>query len=234
MTSITAGLTELHALLTQLEAVRKELKQGPLQVRAREKIVAARQAEVNEQREKLTNLRKAADQKSLQLKSNEAKIQELKAKLNAAASNREFDIIKSQIDADTMANSVLEDEILEALDHVDEAQQNIQEYEDSLAAAEAEVNRHREIVDEARPGLENQLAELESQIQVAQEVIPSSVRTEFKRLVSAHGAGALASIESRACMSCHSVISSQDLVKLNVGTQPTFCRNCGRLLYSSK
>ena len=71
-------------------------------------------------KEKLLELRKSADGKSLQLKSNEAKNLDLTAKLNAASSNKEYEIISSQIEADKMANSVLEDEILEALDKVDQ------------------------------------------------------------------------------------------------------------------
>ena len=44
----------------------------------------------------------------------------LKAKLNAAASNREYQALKDQIAADQMAGSVLADEILEALEKIDE------------------------------------------------------------------------------------------------------------------
>ena len=77
----------------------------------------------------------AADQKQLQLKAGEEKIKDLKRKLNAAASNREYQILKEQIAADEMANSVLEDEILEALEKIDQFQAKIAEAEAALAAA---------------------------------------------------------------------------------------------------
>ena len=67
-------------------------------------------------------MRVAADQKQLQLKAGEEKIKDLKRKLNAAASNREYQILKEQIAADDMAKSVLEDEIIEALEKIDQFQ----------------------------------------------------------------------------------------------------------------
>ena len=57
--------------------------------------------------------------KQLQLKSREAQIDQLQTKLNTAASNREFNLLKEQIAADKQANSVLSDEILEAMDEID-------------------------------------------------------------------------------------------------------------------
>ena len=80
-------------------------------------------------------MRVATDQKQLQLKSDEQKIKDHRAKLNAAASNREYQILKEQIAADEMTNSVLEDEIIEAMEKVDQLQATIAEAEAALAAA---------------------------------------------------------------------------------------------------
>ena len=73
-------------------------------------------------RGKLKQSKMSADQKNLQLKSSEGRIYDLNGKLNIAANNREYEALRSQIAADTMAKSVLEDEILEAVEKVDAAQ----------------------------------------------------------------------------------------------------------------
>ena len=95
-------------------------------------------------------IRMAADQKQLQLKSNEDKVKDLRRKLNAATSNREYQILLEQIAADEMANSVLADEILEALEKVDGFQTNIAEAEAALAAAMQKAAEVRGEVAEAR------------------------------------------------------------------------------------
>lgn len=230
MSPTLAGLKDLHVLQQQREEYEHQLKRGPQKIKARQKIADTRRAEVEAQKAALLELRKSADQKSLQLKSNEAKILELKAKLNAAASNREFDIFKEQIAADTMANSVLEDEILETLERVDTLMQELKELEAVLAAAEADVATCTDEVNSARPGLEASIAELKEQIAVAEKAVPTEHREVYRRLVIAHGAGALAELEGGACAACHTIVSAQDRVKLNVG-KIVFCRSCGRLLY---
>jgi uncharacterized protein len=52
----------------------------------------------------------------------------------------------------------------------------------------------------------------------------------YRRLVHAHGAGALASVENRACTACHAILSPQDNLNVKTG-KLIFCRSCGRLLY---
>ena len=116
---------------------------APRKIAAQEKLLSQKQAERDTLKESLTELRKAADGKSLQLKSNEAKIQDLQGKLNAAASNKEYQIISSQIAADNMANSVLEDEILEALEKVDKRLQDIEATEEAMKDQEAQNSRNK-------------------------------------------------------------------------------------------
>src|SRR5262249_46484115 len=83
------GLAELHRLLVAARDVQEEMERGPRQLKARQQTIAQKQADLEAQRQKHKALRMSADQRSLQLKSNEAKIGELKIKLHQAASNRE-------------------------------------------------------------------------------------------------------------------------------------------------
>ena len=56
------------------------------------------------------------------------------------------------------------------------------------------------------------------------------VLTHFRRLVAAHGAGALAAAEGGVCSACYIELSPQMRVELN-SDKLVFCRSCGRLLY---
>jgi len=229
-TSLLAGLQDLHSLLLKLEGGQGEFDQGPKKIAAGKRVAVVKQQMVEASRKGLTQQRKKADEKSLQLKTNEAKIIELKGKLNTATSNREFDIFKGQIEADTMANSVLEDEILEAYELVDEATKELAKIEQELTDSEASVIDLEEKVAASRPNLENAITELNQQIKVAEEILPSDARQQYRRMAQAYGAKALAPVENKACTNCNTNVNSQDTVKLNVG-KIVFCRSCGRLLY---
>lgn len=230
MSSMADGLRELHRLHEKLQSVLDQLDRGPRQIKARQKATQKKQELVVEHQALLKQLRLAADEKSLQLRSNETKIADLTGKLNAATSNREFDIIKSQIEADKMANSVLEDEILEALEKVDRTQSAIAAAQAECDAAVEQEQKVAADVAEREPNLQSQADAVRGELESAERVIPASMMAAYRRLVQAHGAAALASVEDKACTACFSLLSPQQMIELR-GERPVFCRTCGRLLY---
>lgn len=230
MSSLSEDLARLHSLRLELEEVEEMQRSGPVRIAAQERVANQKREQCDQQKQAITDLRKAADEKSLQLKSNETRIGDLKAKLNAAASNREYEIIASQIEADKMANSVLEDEILEAFEKVDVAQAELKEMEQSCADQIEKQKKVAADVAAAAPGLQQRAETLGQQIAQSEERVPASARDAYRRLASAHGAGALASVEDEACTACNSRISAQEKVALNLG-KVVFCNSCGRLLY---
>lgn len=230
MSSHSEDLAELHRLLLELEEVEEMLTSGPRKVATHDRLATKKQAECDQQKALITDLRKAADAKSLQLKTNEARIQDLNAKLNIAASNREYEIIKSQMEADTMANSVLEDEILEALDKVDVS---VATHGELQKAHAAQVEKGQKIATEvaaSAAGLQEKATALNGQIELAEKKVPTSAMEMYRRLRGAHGAGCLSSVEGAACSECNSELSQQQRVGMNLG-KALFCPSCARLLY---
>ena len=233
MSTVAGGLKELHQLHIQLEGVRDQIERGPKLIQARHKKAERKNVEVEELKEQLKQLKMAADQKSLQMKTNDAKILDIKAKLNAASTNREYDIFKSQIEADTMTNSVLEDEILDAYEKVDAVQAGIGEAEADKENAIADEKRVAKEVTENEPTLLAECDKLQALLKEAESTLPSAVHQLYVRLVGSHGASALAAVENKACTNCFDTLSANMLVELNVGKY-VFCRSCGRLSYLNK
>jgi predicted nucleic acid-binding Zn-ribbon protein len=231
--SAAAGLKRLHELHLRLQNLQQQLEAGPRQIKARQQIVARKQAEAEALKGELKQARLLGDQKNLQLKTNETKIADLRSKLNQATSNREFDIIRSQIDADTMANSVLEDEILEMLEKIDQIQQKIKKCQEEADQASAEVRRVAQTVEASAPELRSQVADLEASLREAEKILPATLVEPYRRLVQAHGAAALAPVENNACSVCFEILSANYLIELRTGNF-RFCRSCGRLLYWPK
>lgn len=230
MNDTASGLRELHRIHTDITRVRKELDQGPRRVRARQKLLENKDAELADTRLRLQQARKVADAKNLQLKSSEAKLQELQVKLNQAKSDREFQAAKGQMDADRMANSVLEDEILEALDKADSLESAIKTGQ--VERDELEVG-NQQLADEVagrEAGLRSEMARLEEALSTAERIIPAGLAADYRRLVAAHGATSLAPLEGTACSNCMTTVAAQQGIDLRTG-KFTFCRTCGRLLY---
>ncbi|MFN0055949.1 MAG: zinc ribbon domain-containing protein [Planctomycetales bacterium] len=226
-----AAVAVIHHLHLQLREVQDQMDRGPKLLKVRQEATGQRLADLETLKQKHKALRMAADQKSLQLKSNEAKISDLRVKLNQAASNREFDIIRGQIDADTMANSVLEDEILDTLEKVDAAQRAIHEMEQAVTAAKAEEARLAAETKTTLPDLEARSAELQRLLATAEAAIPPDFLGSYRRLSQAYGAGALAEVDGNVCGSCYVSLPPQSAVQIRAG-QVMFCKTCGRLMYA--
>jgi predicted nucleic acid-binding Zn-ribbon protein len=226
-------VAEIHRLHLQLRETQEQMERGPRLLKARQQATAQKQADLEAQKQKHKGLRVTADQKSLQLKSNEAKIADLRAKLNQASSNREFDIIRTQIDADTMANSVLEDEILDTLEKVDAAQIGVKQLEEAVVAAKAEEARIAAETDKTLPGLQTQVAELTTALTAAESKLPADFLLQYRRLAQAYGAGALAEVDGSICGSCYVSLPPQMAVQVRAG-HVVFCKTCGRLVYAKR
>ena len=232
MSSATGGLKELHKVHLELDDCRKQLETGPRRVAAHERLVAKKQAEIDTQKAKITDLQKAADQKNLQFRTNEQQIADLKAKLNQAASNKEFDIIKGQIAADNESNATLEDEYLELLEEVDAGRTHLAELQNELSEAEASVKKVKDEFAALQPKLNSQAEELEGELREAEKCIPTKMMEQYRRLVGAHGAASIATVEGSACSECFVELSPQNLVEIR-SAHIVVCKSCGRLLYAA-
>ena len=232
MTSTVEGLRRLHRLHCEREDTQNELAAGPRRIKTAKRATAAKEEQRNSRKEQITSLQKSADEKQLQLRTNEAKITDLKVKLNSAATNREYAIIKSQTEADTVANSVLEDEILEVLEKVDAVRETLRAHDNECAIAREKEEKVAADVNEAEPGHRARVGHLQAAISECENVITGIEAETYRRLVQAHGAGALAAVDlpNNACGACFTTLSPQEGVLINI-EKIVFCRACGRLLY---
>lgn len=230
MTAMNQGLKALHEVHQRLQEVQESLARGPRQIQAKKMVVDRKKTELENQRQALKQARLTADQKNLQLKTNENKINDLKSKLNAVGSNREYEILTGQIAADTMANSVLEDEILEALTKIDQVQIELKQAEQEVAAAEADLAKVTADVASRDAGLKEQLDTFQAEVAVAEKFLPNDIAPQYRRAVQAFGADALAAVENSNCSNCNIHLTQQKMVELKSGKW-MFC-SCGRLLYA--
>lgn len=228
--SVGSDLTELHRLHGLMRDVRDQLARGPRQTKAREQVVTLAQADVVNKQEQLKQSRMAADRKALELRTLEGKLEDLRAKLNQSASNREYDILRGQIEADTAAKAVLEDEILEHLDRVDRLQKDIVTAQEKVKQVQADKEKHVAQFESEATTLRSQETELLEQLRKAESVLTGDPLSKYRRLVDAHGSEALAAVESGSCTGCYVALTSQQKVLLNSG-QILFCSSCGRLMY---
>ena len=142
------------------------------------------------------------------MKSNEQKIKELDTKLNTAATNREYQILKDQIAADKMANSVLEDEIIEMMEQVDAFQLKIVEAEGVFKATQEKVAISRKSVEDQAASIQSDIERLEGELKQCEAELPELIRDTYLRMVRQKGEDALAEVVEGACTGCYQQVPS--------------------------
>jgi len=226
----TTVLRTLHRIHRQLSDLKERLDRGPKQILANQANVQHREELLAQVKSEAKSLRVAVDQKQLQLKSSEDKVKDLRRKLNAASNNREYQALLEQIAADEMANSVLADEILEALEKIDAFQANIGEADAAAAAARQQAAQIDDEVTQLKQSLTSDIARLEAELRESEATLPDEVRQVYRRIVRGKGEDALAMVENQCCGGCNQQIQLNMLNQIMLG-QPVFCKTCGRLLY---
>jgi uncharacterized protein len=229
----TEILRTLHRIHRQLTDLKGRLQRGPKQIKAAEANVAHRESLLAKAKTEEKNFRVTMDQKQLQLKTAEGKVKELRIKLNTAQSNREYQTLSEQIQAAEMANGVLTDEILEAMDKVEEFKKHVSKAEADLSAARKKLDQVRADVSEQQPQLKADTARLETELKQSEAQLPSEVREPYLRVVNHLGEDALAPVENQCCGGCNQQIPLNLCNKI-MTNQPVFCKSCGRMLYMTE
>jgi len=230
MAVTTAVLRELHRIHVQLSDLRDRLARGPRQVQIHTTNVAHQRSILEEIQQAAKKIKRAIDKKQLDLKTSENKIDDLKAKLNACSSNKEYQTLREQIAATEMANSVLADEILESMEKTDQLEAAAEKAQVQVAAAESELLKCQKKVASESEVMGVDIERLVGELAAAEKELPADLKTDYERIIRSKGSEGMSEVEGQVCLGCGKQITLNMLNELLL-SKPVFCKSCGCLLY---
>ena len=177
----------LHQLLVQIADIKSQIERGPRQVKAAQLQVDSAKDFLQKCRDTIKQKKMEADRKQLQLREREGKIHDWEGKMNSASNNREFQAIKEQIAADTQANNVLSDEILETLEEIDSLQETSKDAETKLKLAEADKAKTDNSVADRLATLARELERVEGNLAAKEKELSPEFMVDYRRLVTDAG-----------------------------------------------
>ncbi|HMP79816.1 MAG TPA: hypothetical protein PKD54_10220 [Pirellulaceae bacterium] len=227
-----AQLALIHGLLQQRDELKGRLNRFPKMVRDLETKRKTVEAARDLAKESLKATKKLAHEKQLTLKQREDRVEQFKLKRNSCETNREYQILNDQIAADIAANSVLADEILEAMEQIERLEQDLKETEQQVAVAQQECQQGVEQLRQRETKLHADLSVVEGELLSAERILTGDIGVRYRRMVESRGAGALSETEGETCGECHQVLTVQTKNEL-WQQQVIFCKGCGSLMYMS-
>ncbi len=231
MTVTTALVQTLHRLNIQKSDLESQLRRGPMIVASAKQRVQEAERQLQELHDQIRAMRMDADRKQLQLEERESKIQHWQGQLNTVKENREYQTLKDQIAAETQANAVLSDEILETLEGLDQMAEKEREAELQLEQIRRECAEIERNIAEKKIQLESELKRVMSELAEAEKGLEGEIRREYLRMVKVRGEDAMAELDSDSCAGCNMTLSPHLLSQLSTG-RPILCTSCGRIVYS--
>ena len=225
-------LEHIHLIQTRLDDLNGRLRRGPLLLKTQEGNIQ----KFTERLEKIQAEHRAlvaeAKKKELEVTAHDQAITKRKLQLHEAKTNKEYQALQLQIQADEAARSILDDEALEAIDKAERFVPN-------FLPAEADLKKAQELYDATKkkfltdkPHIESEIADYNQQLQTEEVKLPREYREVYDRLVrSVGGANALAVVEQQKyCGGCNHQIPVNSLAQI-LAKKPIVCSSCARLLY---
>ena len=232
-----SNLRELHQLHQRAKGIRDRLSSGPKTLAAREIALTNRKAALETSKKALQDAKVQLKKKEHTVQSVQAKIDDLKVKLNAVKKNEEYKAIQNQIALDKNTIEKIEGEMLDEMEKLDEQARRVAAEEAEVKTFAGEVAAMKALVESQTAGQRQQLDELESALVDAESVIPEDARERYRRTVKQHGSDAMAAVDYDrksqlgACSGCYVSVTTQALNELINGNHLSFCKTCGRILY---
>ena len=224
------ALRRLHEILLQVADIRGQIERGPKQIKAAQVQLQIARDALAQCKVAIKQKRMEGDRKQLLQREREAKLYEWQGKLNAANNNREYQAVKDQIAADTQANSVLSDEILEILEAIDALQAKSVELDSKLKVVASDTAKTESRIEERLVVLKQELARVEAELTAEEAKIPADFEDTYRRLVDSRAEEAFAPLDDKSCGGCNTGLTLKLIDQLRMGT-PALCSSCGCLIY---
>lgn len=228
--SLPRLLQTLHRMHRQVSDLRDRIRRIPQRTKVSESNLKALEAELAAEKENWRAVRRQAEDKQSQLRTREDRVANRKGKLNEANSNRDYKAIQDEIAADTQANAVLQDEILELLERLDEVQKKSQERTEAVETFKKEHARLISKLDDDKVALEKELVRVEGELIETEKQLSGDVVSMYRAAVRVHGENGLAVLEDGSCGNCNHLVTPNVRSDVEMG-RPVACKQCGSLMY---
>ena len=224
-------LVVLQKIDVDLFDYRRQLREIPSQLHEIQAVFDKKKARLQQLEAKAQEHELAKKAKELDLKSKEADIVKADGLLMTLRTNKEYQAKLFEIENLKADKSVLEDEILEAMEEMDKINKEIADEKIVLAAEEKKYQTEKAKVDAAIAAIQDQAQAFEVKRREAMQGIDKEPLALYERIVENRDGLALVPIVGNSCGGCFMNTPPQIANKIRMYDELVRCERCARLLY---
>ncbi len=227
-------LLELHKIDLELTDIARETEARPAAVAATENELAATEAERAALQAQARDAQVEADRSGVEIKSLEEKIEKYQGQLNIVKTQKEYDVIRSEIAGCQKQISDLETGALEAYEKAEELTGKARALDPAIAGKKKALEAARSVLADQLADLEHRKEKLLRERAGAVKPIEAEELRRYEQALAKYPGQAMSRVDNGICVSCNMKLSPQVYNLVLIGDPPQQCRSCGRLLYAEK
>lgn len=234
MQKVLQRLIKLQDLDTRFDALIAKLGDLPETVKTLEK-------QINNEKEQNKIRETSIEENESLIRSNTAKIEELKTKiakykeqLFLVTTNREYDALTAEIEFNEQAISEAEVQVLQSEEENERLQESRERAAKNIEEMEKHLTEAKESLEETQKQTEKEKKELEAAREKLKMEIPKNHLRMYERVRRARSGLAVVPLLRDACSGCHNRVIPQKRVNIYKRNQVITCDYCGRFLYATQ
>lgn len=228
------GLVALQEIDTQIGQVKSMLGRVGQTITDLDARLVDFEKEIEERTATLAALKKEYRDYEAQVQVNQAMAEKNQEKARAVKTNREYRSLLKEIDDLKMKNGGIEDQMLQNLDRIEQAEKTIASRKDEFERVTREIKREKAEVESAAEKDRQRLAELTSEWQSACEGIRPDILNRFDRVREKIVGTVVVPVQNAVCQGCHMNIPPQMYNEVQRCDSLKFCPHCERIIYWHK
>ncbi len=163
---------------------------------------------------------------------NNSRVNKIQAKLRSVKTNKEYQALLKEIEDGETKNSVIEDQMLECLDQIDEAEKTIKNKKQELAELSERIKAEKEEIHQEADQDRQELTKLDSETKEIYNKVATDLLEKYKTVKTQQAGGlAVVPVKDAVCYGCNMNIPPQMYNELQRRDDLKFCPHCHRIIY---
>lgn len=159
------------------------------------------------------------------------RLSKYKGQLMEVKTNKEYQAVLHEIETVEREIRAKEDQILEKMVGVDDAERKAREAKKILEEEEKRVSGQRRELEQAAAQIDREIARLNEERSVVLQQVTRNLLQQYQRIASARRGVALAQAKDQSCQACHVKLRPQLFNDIKSNRFIITCESCNRILY---
>ena len=227
-----ATLVKLQEIEIEISSIKKQLNTVDQRIeRLDQKLLDFNQT-IEEQKSLINELNERYRSYESDLQMHLDSIKKSEAKLTSVKTNKEYQSSLKEIDDLKRMNSTLEDDMIEFLDRIEEAENLLKAKSAEFLELESQLKTEKEIIQKEAEEGRHRLGNLGSEWKTFSNNIEAEVLDTYNQIKENHAYEiAIVAVKDAVCQGCHMNIPPQMYNELQRGDSLKRCPICERIIY---